>query len=461
MTKKCSIRFSRDQYDKVMKHLFPGDKDEHGAVLLAGISEANGLITLLIREVHLAQEGTDYVEGKVGYRALTPKFIHKCITRARDERLVYLAVHNHGSDLEVGFSTVDFESHQRGYPALLQIARGMPVGALVFGRRSIQADIWFPDGTRSDLEDAVVVGNTIQRLTPSPKKKHLGTPETYDRQIRMFGKIGQADIAACRVGVIGLGGIGSLVAEYLARLGVGKFILVDDDCVEISNLSRIVGATTLDATAGVSKVEIARRTILQANCEAVVEMVIGDVAKEPVAKKLRDCDYLFLAADSMRARLVFNALVHQYLIPGVQLGSKIRSDPTGAILDVMSANRPVRPGKGCLWCNQLIDPTQLAKEAKTDEERKAQAYGVEEANPSVISLNAISAAHAVNDFLLDYLSIRADEGMLYYEHYHHLKSVPHSRNIVQPRSDADCPECSCTGLRYGRGDSVALPCIES
>ncbi len=461
MTKKCNIRFSRELYDKIMNHLFPGDKDEHGAVLLAGLSETNDLTTLLVREVHLAQEGTDYAKGKVGYRALTPKFIHQLITRARDERLVYLAVHNHGSDLEVEFSKVDFESHQRGYPALLQIARGMPVGALVFGRRSIQADIWFPNGTRLDLDSAVIVGNTIQRLTPSPKKKHLGTPETYDRQIKMFGKIGQADIAGCRVGIIGLGGIGSLVAEYLARLGVGKFCLVDDDCVEISNLSRIVGATMTDAIGEITKVEVARRTILQANNNAEIEIVVDDFAKESVAKRIIDCDYLFLAADSMRARLVFNAVVHQYLIPGVQLGSKIRSDTaSGVILDVMSANRPVRPGKGCLWCNQLIDPTLLAKEAKTDEERKTQAYGVEEANPSVISLNAISAAHAVNDFLLDYLGLRSDDGLLYYEHFHHLKSVPNARNIVQPRQDAECPECSNTSHRYGRGDLARLPCIE-
>ena len=56
----------------------------------------------------------------------------------------------------------------------------------------------------------------------------------------------------------------------------------------------------------------------------------------------------------MRQRLVINAIVNQYLIPGVQLGSKIRSDASGALLDVMSANRPLRPGHGCLWCNQLI-----------------------------------------------------------------------------------------------------------
>jgi hypothetical protein len=123
----------------------------------------------------------------------------------------------------------------------------------------------------------------------------------------------------------------------------------------------------------------------------------------------------------------------------------------------MSANRPVRPGHACLWCNQLIDTTALAKEAKTDDERKAQEYGVEEPNPSVISLNAISAAHAVNDFLMDYLCLRASEGPIYYEHFHCLSQ---KRDLVQPRKDTDCSECSVHGLRFGRGDSVEFPCID-
>lgn len=457
MMNKCRLRITRNDFDTITGHLFPGDKDEHGGVLLAGISQGEGKLTLHVREVHLAQGGTDYVEGKIGYRALSPKFIHRLITRARDERLAYLAVHNHGSDQEVGFSSIDFDSHERGYPALLQIARGMPVGALVFGRRSIQADVWLPNGTRLELDHAVVVGNTIQRLTPSPKRDRADTAVTYERQIRMFGKVGQTELEHCRVGIIGLGGIGSIVAEYLARLGVGQFCLVDDDRVEESNLSRIVGASAWDALHKVTKVAVAQRLILQSNERANIHLVTDDVAKESAAKTLIYCDYLFLAADSMRARLVFNALVHQYLIPGVQLGSKIRSDSAGTLVEVMSANRPVRPGHGCLWCNQLIDQNQLAKEAKTDKERKAQAYGVEEPNPSVISLNAISASHAVNDFLLDYLCLRPERGTLYYEHFYLLKG---KQTLVEPRRDRECSECSQMGLRYGRADSVALPCIE-
>jgi len=457
MTNKARLRFGQTEYDATMRHLFPGDRDEHGLVLLAGMSNVAGQLTLLVRDVYPAAEGVDYVEGKFGYRALSPKFIHRLITRARDQQLAYLAVHNHGSDREVGFSQIDLDSHERGYPALLQIARGMPVGALVFGQRSIQADIWLPDGDRLELDHAVVVGTEIKRLTPAPLDHVDGADGTYERQVRMFGKAGQRELAACRVGIIGLGGVGSLLAEYLARLGVTRFCLIDDDLVEESNLSRIVGSTSSDARSNTPKVEVARRQILQANDAAELNLIRGDVAKESIAKQLTGCDYLFLAADSMRARLVFNAIVHQYLIPGVQLGAKIRSDSAGTLAEVMSANRPVRPGSGCLWCNQFIDPAQLAKEAKTDEERKAQAYGVEEPNPSVISLNAVAAAHGVNDFLLDYLNLRPDGGKLYYEHFHFLKR---SRMLVEPRKSEDCPECSQAGPRYGRGDGVELPCTE-
>jgi hypothetical protein len=452
----CRLRIGREDFNTLHAHLFPGDGDEHGAVLLAGASIGNTELTLSVREVHLAKEGSDYVEGTIGYRALTPTFIHRMITRARDERLVYLAVHNHDSDLSVGFSFIDYESHERGYPALLQIARGMPVGALVLGRRSMQADVWFPNQARIALDQAVVVGNRIDRLLPNERDFAGSIPDTYDRQLRLFGQSGQQLLSRCHVGVIGLGGIGSLVAEYLGRLGVGQFTLVDPDQVESSNLSRIVGGCVADANSRTPKAVVAERVIKQANPDALVHSFVDDVAKESVAKSLKGCDYLFLAADSMRARLVVNALIHQYLIPGVQMGSKVHADRTAALADVMSANRPVRPGRGCLWCNQLIDPTQLAKESKTEDERRFQDYGTEQPNPSVITLNAVSAAHAVNDFMLDFLGLRPEPSSLQYEHFHFLKR---SRSLVEPRVDVGCSECARTG-RYARGDAMPLPCVE-
>ena len=108
-----------------------------------------------------------------------------------------------------------------------------------------------PDGARLALDEAVVVGNTIKRLTPSPGLLLREAEGSYDRQIRMFGKVGQTLLAKCRVAIIGLGGVGSLVAENLSRLGVGEFCLIDDDHVEESNLSRTFGATISDAREGI------------------------------------------------------------------------------------------------------------------------------------------------------------------------------------------------------------------
>jgi hypothetical protein len=457
MSEMCRIRFARQDFDELARHLFPGDGDEHGAVVLAGTSVHTNEPTFFVREVHRAIDGVDYVEGQIGYRALRPQFIHRLITRARDERLAYLAVHNHASDRAVAFSQIDLDSHERGYPALLQISRGVPVGALVMGHRSMQADVWTSSGRRYELDEAIIVGESVVQLTPEPRAiEDTGSIEGYDRQVRMFGRAGQQRLARCRVAVIGLGGIGSLIAEYLGRLGAGHFLLIDNDTVEFSNLSRIVGASQGDAVHKTLKVLVASRVIKEANPDATIETIADDVARQSVATMLIDCDYVFLAADSMRARLVFNAVVHQYLVPGVQVGSKIRTDKRGSVIDIMSANRPVRPGCGCLWCSGFIDPTALAIEAKSDEERKAQEYGVQEPNPSVIALNAVSAAHAVNDFMLDYLGLREETNSVAYEHYDFLKR---SRSLVEPRNDETCSECGRAGRRYGRGDLVELPCI--
>ena len=139
----CDILVTASLHQQIMDHLFPGDHDEHGAILRAGIVRNGSSLRLLAQHVQPAEFGTDYVVGRYGYRALTPTFIHREILQCRDAGLAYLAVHNHGSDWHVDFSRVDLESHERGYPALLDIGRGVPVGALVYGQRSVAADIGY------------------------------------------------------------------------------------------------------------------------------------------------------------------------------------------------------------------------------------------------------------------------------------------------------------------------------
>jgi len=461
--------------DKLEAHLFPGDRDEHGAVITAGMVDTPRGVRLLARNLVLAEDGVDYVPGTRGYRMLTAGFVTENILRCASERLVYLAVHCHGGRDSVGFSGDDFASHERGYPALLDIADGLPVGALVFASNAIAGDIWLPGGKRVELEGARVVARPQRLLYPSPRR-HVGGDPTYDRQARLFGDRGQAILRTQKVGVIGAGGAGSLIIEYLARLGVGHIVVVDPDRIEVSNLPRVVGSTLRDALSWLTapnrprairswgerlarhKTKIAARMARQANRRIVIERIEGDVAADAIAERFIDCDFLFLAADSMRSRLVFNALVHQYLIPGAQVGAKVSVDKaTGEVLEVFSVYRPVLPDSGCLWCNGLIPPSRLQEEALSETERREQKY-VEDANvraPSVITLNAVACAHAVDDYLFSVTGLLEPGTSNAYRRF-----LPRETNFMldEPRKDPACTECGRGPKgRLAMGSSLRLP----
>ncbi len=160
----------------------------------------------------------------------------------------------------------------------------------------------------------------------------------------------------------------------------------------------------------------------------------------------------------MRARLVFNALVHQYLIPGIQIGAKVSADSaTGEIRDIFCASRPIRPDLGCLKCNGLITASQLQEEAISEEEREAQRYVQDPAvtAPSVITLNAIAAVHATNDFLFAMTDLFKPDVAREF-----LRWFPRTNEFVHivPRKDQDCLDCGLNSQsRFARGDSRRLP----
>lgn len=461
MSRDVELRFAQTQWEQLYNHLYPGDGCEHAAVVLATLVERPGQSPrLLVREVLLAQDGVDYGVSPQGHGRLAATFINRAIVRARNEMLVYLHVHNHGSDRSVDFSDVDFASHERGYPALLDIAKGMPVGALVFGRRSLQIDMWWSKTERAKLKHCTVVSSRIQRLYSSPSRSAKAAYRpSVDRQVRFLGEAGQAQLAGARVAVIGLGGVGSMVVQDMARLGGGELLLIDSDKLEETNLSRVVTAIFRDVARKPPKTELAARYARQVNPNIRCEVINDDVAYEDVADKLADCDFIFLCADTMRARLVVNAIVNQHLIPAVQIGSKILlAEGTGKLEQFYSVVRHMRPGCGCMLCNGLISGSRLAIEEKSDEDWRAQNYGTEAPNPSVITLNGIGASRATHDFLMDFVGTDVSRPTAGYYMYDVFKGAWLKTN---PRHDKDCTECSGDAeSRFARGTAVSLPCRE-
>src|SRR6202034_3646451 len=124
---------------------------------------------------------------------------------------------------------------------------------------------------------------------------------------------GQEVLGRQKVAVVGAGGAGSLLVEYLSRLGVGHLVVLDPERIEPTNLPRVAGSRRIDAHARLDrdghprwmrrvaerlatrKVRIARRVARQASAAIKVEAIVGDIADDSTAALLTDCDYIFLA----------------------------------------------------------------------------------------------------------------------------------------------------------------------
>lgn len=445
-------------WPRLFAHLFSGDGDEHGAIIAAGVFETDHGVRLIAQKLFLAKDGRDYVPGKHGHRALKPEFIYEAASYCERNQLCYLAVHNHGGRDRVGFSDIDLESHERGYPALLDILHGPPVGALVFARNAVAADIWFSKDDRRPLEETRILGSRLRRLYAMPPEAPPEAGPKYDRQVMLFGPRGQALLKGARIGIIGVGGGGSIINQDIAYLGVGSIISADPKRIRTSNRSRIIGSMPSDLPAdgpATPKVEIAERVARNANPEIEYLGLMDDFTVDEIARQFRGCDFLFLAADTMPARLVFNALVYQYGIPGIQVGAKITASEAGKITAAFSVARWVTPDSGCLMCNGLIPADLLAMAAKDEQAQADQTYGTRQENPSVITMNAVAAAHAVNDFLIFFLGLFSPDSDVPYHRWNHLAGW-YSQD--EPRSDHRCQECGDTeASRAGMGNSRSLP----
>lgn len=452
------LRIGAGDFAVLHEHLFRADQDEHGALLLAGEHPtAGGGLLLCVREVHLL--GADeFPPGEHGYRQLAASALARVGNRAADEGLALVSAHSHpNSDDRTGLSIDDLEAHERIFGHLLDITAAGSVTGVAFGRRSAAGETWRRAGSRHALDQVRVVGANIDMLRARPVRATNAAGERFDRQVRLFGSEGQARLGGLHVGVVGVGGGGSILVEQLVHLGVGRLTIIDPDVVKTHNLSRIMGATDADARAATKKVDVAARSARAIDPTVEVVAIDGDIADLHVADKLLGCDFLFLATDTATARLVANAIAQTFLIPLVQIGAKVEVRPSGEIEQIYTAIRPVLPRRGCLSCAGLIDPMLLQREAASPDERANQNYlgDFEAIDPSVTTLNAAAAAGALNVFLMSIIG-QADDELA----RHRITLTREAATIATNVAIKDhCRWCGmAAGSRYARADVRLLPC---
>jgi molybdopterin-synthase adenylyltransferase len=441
-----SIVFPDALYAQIRERLLAESPREAAAVLLAGHHESDGWIRLLIREIVWLPPDA-YSTQQAAHLSIKPEFIAGPLKRARTEGWSVVIVHSHPESTAPVFSVSDDHGETLLMPSLFARAPDRPHGSLVVGKQGFKARIWFPSEAEPRFVDRLTeVGGNIWNHGESSQET-VG-PE-YDRSVRALGHDGQVVLSKMTVGIIGLGGTGSIVAEQLAHLGVGRFILLDQDVMEVTNLNRVVGST-FDCV-GTPKVEVASRHISRIRPNTLVQTHFGSVLEKRYAKSLLSADFVFCCTDSHGSRALFNQIAYQYLIPGIDLG--IRIDVADKKVTAVSGRvQMLAPRLACLVCQNLLDPHEVRRDFSSERERQHDPYiaGFREPQPAVISLNGTVSSQAVT------MMLGAMTGFPIHTRHQVLLSDQGIVRSVESVRDPECIVCSDKGT-FARGDLQPLP----
>ena len=150
----------------------------------------------------------------------------------------------------------------------------------------------------------------------------------FSRTEMLIGKEGIKKLSNAKVAIFGIGGVGSYVAEALARCGVGSFILVDNDKVTITNINRQIIATT--KTIGQYKVDLMEERILDINPNAKIEtyktFYMPDCKEKIIDNSV---SYVVDAIDTVTAKIFLIEEATRLSIPVISsMGTGNKLDPS-------------------------------------------------------------------------------------------------------------------------------------
>ena len=224
----------------------------------------------------------------------------------------------------------------------------------------------------------------------------------------LVGQQGMQKLAQTCVAIIGLGGVGSYSAEALARSGIGKFILIDFDVIEATNINRQILA--LHSTIGKPKVEIMQQRILDINPQADVIIYKEVLDKENQERLLTGADYCVDAIDSLGSKIC----LLEYLIKNEDkfisvMGAGNRLDPFQVHLSTIDksyncplarrvrkllSKRGIQRNFPCVYSSELpLVPEKnndISEEGVIDRAKQKQVIGSISYLPAVMGLMAAS-----------------------------------------------------------------------
>ncbi len=281
--------------------------------------------------------------------------------------------------------------------------------------------------------------------------------EWLSRHKDFIGAKQQGWLAGSEVLLVGAGGLGSILAESLARLGVGSLTIVDPDRLEGSNLNRFQGGFPTDV--GQHKVTVLARRLKQMFPSLRLSIHALSIQDEVLEDVFARADFLVGGLDDDVVRYYLNVVSVQYMLPYFDGGVAVQTDP---VVDFRSRLSVVLPGaSACLQCSDVdvLDWSAIDEayaHPATRSIKQAAGYVMDRpdlASPSVYSLNMRCSADLMQEFanyLCGWRPVATNSLSLWRANNHQRAD----RQNYRSRPAEDCPAC---GFRSGLGPEEPLP----
>lgn len=449
-----ALRLTQPQYDVLRAHLLPEDGCEAVALALCGRRGAEGRHIFIIREIVPVPYSACSV--RTPDRVTWPtEWVEPLIRRAYGKGQAIIKFHSHRSDYRQ-FSSVDDQSDEVLFTSIFSLLQdGLPHASVILLPDGTCIGRAVTDGLGLDpLSSISVVGDNIAIWNDAPSAPVLPFSK---RNEQAFGRGTIARLRALSVAVVGCSGTGSLVVEQLARLGIGRLVLVDPDVVEEKNLNRVLNTGKEDAYLGKPKVFALASAIARMGLgQEVLPLPLNLITRRAV-QEVAACDVVFGCTDGAEARHVLNRLTTFYSMPYFDVGVRLDADGSGGISSIAGAVHYLQPGGASLLSRDVykMDQVEAEEVRRTHPElyraRRAEGYlrGIDEDRPAVIPVNMFFSSLVVQEFLA---------------RLHPFRNSPNGNyavvrgNLLEPflTAETEGTPCSLLQRHVGRGDVEPL-----
>lgn len=403
---KYAVAIATATHQELSAHLLRKDGQEDVCFALWRPSQGATRLTAVLQPgVVLPRSGERHVHGNASFQAT---YFLRASELAVESGCGLALLHSHPGGVGwQGLSRDDTKAEQ-SYAAQALAVTGLPLlGLTMAGSNDLSARLW--DRTaphtyeRMDCESVRVVGDKMV-ITYHPKLRP--SPRPTARQIRTVSAWGaetQARLSNVRVAIVGLGSVGGIIAEALARMGIKSVLLMDFDAVEEHNLDRLlnVGPEHI-GRAKVTVIADALRAHATAEAFEVFERE-DSVVEDTGYRAVLDCDVVFACVDRPWPRQVLNFLAYAHLLPVVDGG--IAVDARGGTFRGAEWRAHVAaPGRKCLECLDQVEPSlvELERQGLLDDPKYIN--GLPEDHPArrrenVFAFSTATAAMQLMQFL--------------------------------------------------------------